>query len=165
MNKNIELFCVGCLLIFCGAYILSSPQTALLASALSMGIVLILLGLGYLLTFKKNNLYSSMALGILDILMGLLFIFHISITSQTMPMILALWVLFNAISQIIMSFELKSEKEKLSKPLLYAGISGIFVACIMFIYPIVSTITLTLILGGYLIYCGVIELQRYFKNL
>lgn len=165
MTKNIELFLIGCLLIFCGIYLLISPQTALIASALSIGIILILLGIGYLLTFKKHNFYPSLTLGLLDILVGSLFLINIPITATTMPIIFSFWVLFNALSQIIMSFELQKESDHFSKPLFIIGLIGIFISVLIFIYPIIGTLTITFLLGSYLIGYGLLELHRYFKAL
>lgn len=165
MKKNIWLLLIGIILILCGIYVLLNPQSALIASAITIGLLLIFLGSGYILSFKNTQLYPSLALGLLDIFVGILFLTNIGITASTMPIIFAFWVLFNAIAQIIMGLEVKDISQTQFKALLLAGILGMIFALLIFIYPVIGRVSITLLLGAYLIGYGVLELHRYFKSL
>ncbi len=163
-QRNIWLLIIGILLVISGIYVLFNPVAALVASALTIGLILIVVGTGYLITFRQTNSYITLIMGILDILIGVLFLTNLGITAVTMPIIFGLWVLFNGIAQIVMAIELKNKITPAKKWLFAAGIFGIIFSMLIFAYPVVGTLTLTLLLGIYLIGYGGFEINRYINN-
>ena len=161
--KNIWLPLIGAILILCGIYVLFNPMSALIASAIFIGVLFIFLGTGYLLSFRQGDSYAIFALGILDIFLGLIFLTNIGISALTLPVILGLWILFNSIVQIAMGFELKNTSGVPWKTIIGAGVFGIIFSTLIFIYPVVGTVTITFLLGLYLIGYGIFEIVRFFK--
>lgn len=162
-QKNIWLLIISILLIIGGIYVLFNPVTALVASALTIGVVLIVIGTGYLITFRQSNSYIMLTMGILDILIGVLFLTNIGVSAVSMPIIFGLWILFNGISQLVMGIEIKDTQGPAWKWLVGSGIFGIVFSVLIFAYPVIGTVTLTLLLGLYLIGYGGFELNRYLK--
>lgn len=162
-GKSLWLLIISLLLIFSGVYVLFNPLTALIASALFVGVVFILIGVGYLMAFREKKSSMLLALGILDLIIGILFISNLGISAVSMPVILAFWILFNSIAEVVMALELKSNNVPQWKYLLGGGIFGIIFSLLVFFLPVVGTVTITLVLGLYLIIYGALELTRFIK--
>ena len=158
--KNFWLLLISLLLIASGIYVLFNPISALISSVIFIGIFLLLIGSGYLLSFQENDSYAILALGILDIFLGLIFLTNIGITALTLPIIWAFWIMFNSIIQIAMGMELKNTPNVPYKQIIGAGVFGVLFSTLIFIYPAVGTFTITILLGFYLIGYGVFELYR-----
>ena len=162
-KKSIWLLIIGILLALCGVYVIFNPITALLASAMFVGLVFIILGAGYLMVFREKNSYWMLALGILDLIIGILFIGNLGITIVSMPVILGLWILFNAITEIVMGIEMKRTFDPNWQILFWGGVGGIIFSLLIFAYPVVGTFMITALIGIYLIGYGLLEIIRYFK--
>ena len=160
-SRNIWLLIVSLLLIMSGIYVLFNPISALIASVLVVGILFIILGSSYILAFKDGDSYAILALGILDVFIGLLFLTNIGISVITIPIILAFWILFNSTVQLAMGLEIKNIPNAPWKQLIGSSIFGIGFSILIFIYPAIGNITITLLLGLYLIGYGIIELHRF----
>ncbi len=160
-SRNIWLLIISILLILSGIYVLFNPVSALIASVLCIGILFIILGSGYILAFKDGDSYAILALGILDVLIGLLFLTNIGISIATLPIILAFWILFNSTVQLAMALEIKNQEDAPWKQMIGASIFGIGFSILIFIYPTLGNITITLLLGLYLIGYGLFELHRF----
>lgn len=170
MKKNIQLshrlwlLVVSVLLIGCGVYILLNPMTALIASALFIGITFIMMGIGYLIVFRYKKSYMHLSLGILDIIIGFIFLINLGITTISMPLIFGLWCLFIGITQITAGLELKQVNDRSWSWMTTSGLIGLIFALLIFFYPLIGTITITLLIGGYLIIYGAFELNRYLRG-
>ncbi len=162
-RKNIWLLIIGVLLVLCGLYVIFNPITALIASAMLIGLVFIVIGTGYLMVFRESNSYMMLALGILDLIIGILFLTNLSITAASMPIIFGLWILFNGITEIVMGIEMNRKKYANWKILFWGGIGGILFSILIFAYPVIGTFTITMLIGAYLIVYGALEIIRYFK--
>ena len=160
-SRNIWLLIVSLLLIMSGIYVLFNPISALIASVLVVGILFIILGSSYILAFKDGDSYAILALGILDVFIGLLFLTNIGISVITIPIILAFWILFNSTVQLAMGLEIKNIPNAPWKQLIGSSIFGIGFSILIFIYPAIGNITITLLLGLYLIGYGIFELNRF----
>ncbi len=159
-KQNIWLLIIGLLAIASGLWVLFSPITALVTSALILGIVFIVMGVGYLMVFRNTDDYMMLVLGILDILLGLIFLINLGVTAITMPIIFALWCVFVGISQLVAAFQVREMPDSPWGVLLLSGILGILFGALIFFYPVVGTFTITVFMGGYLILYGVFELLR-----
>ncbi len=162
-RKSIWLLIIGVLLILCGIYVILNPITALLASAMFIGLVFIVLGAGYLMVFRERDSYWMLALGILDLIIGVLFLGNLGITAVSMPVIFGLWILFNGITEIVMGLEMKRNSDPNWQILFWGGIGGIIFSLLIFAYPVVGTFMITALIGIYLIVYGLLEIIRYFK--
>lgn len=159
-NKS-WLLIISLLLIVSGIYVFFNPLTALLTSALFIGLILIFVGTGYILSFSQGESYAILALGILDILVGILFLTNLSITAFTLPVILAFWIMSNSVVQLAMAFELKDSPDFPTKPWVIGSFLGIVLSILIFMYPVIGTLAITILLGFYLIGYGLFELHRF----
>ncbi|MBQ8558071.1 MAG: DUF308 domain-containing protein, partial [Alphaproteobacteria bacterium] len=66
-NRSVWLLIAGVLLILCGVYVLFNPITALITSAMLVGIAFIFIGTSYLMSYRENTSYTLLAMGILDL--------------------------------------------------------------------------------------------------
>lgn len=161
IQENWKLILLSILLICCGCYIFFNPITALITSAILIGIFLISLGIGYLILFKETkDSYALLALGLLDIFTGALFLTNLAISTLTLPIIFAFWVLCNSTIQFAMGLEAKSINLTNWKFIILSSFIGFIASIIIFIHPIIGTYIITYTLGGYLIWCGLFELHR-----
>lgn len=162
-NRSVWLLIVGALLILCGVYVLFNPITALITSAMLVGIAFIFIGTSYLMSYRENTSYTLLAMGILDLFIGLLFLTNLGISAANMPIILGLWILFNSTISFVMGLELRHRGNKNGRFLFWSGLIGILFALLVFALPIIGTVTLTLVVGLYLIIYGLFEINRYIK--
>lgn len=163
-SKSIWLLIISLILIGCGIYVLFNPMTALVASALAAGIIFILMGFGYLFDFRQCHSYMCLAIGILDIIVGVILLANLGITAVSMPIIFGLWCLFVGITQFVAALELKEEGSSFGNWLLAAGLVGIIFGLLIFFYPGFGAMTITFLMGSYLILYGAFELNRYIKS-
>ncbi len=162
-SRNLWFLIVGILLIVCGIYVLLNPITALIASAIILGILFVFMGVSYLFAFRTVKSYMLLALGILDVLIGILFLSNIGITALTMPIMFALWFLFVGVMQLIAGLEIRGTDKTAWGWLAGTGILGIIFALLIFFYPLLGTLTITFLIGAYLIIYGAGEIHRYIR--
>lgn len=162
-GKSLWLLIISILLMLSGVYVLFNPISALITSAIFLGIIFIVIGTAYLLSFKQLNSYMLLALGILDIMIGVLFLTNIVATATSMPVIFGLWILFNSIAEIVMGVEMRSNGIAHWRYLCGMGIAGLIFSLLVLIMPTIGTVAITLIIGLYLIIYGVMEMRRFIK--
>ena len=162
--KSLWLLLISLVLIACGIYVLFNPETALVTSAVITGILFLIIGCGYIMEFRRCRSYMCPAIGILDILIGILLLSNLTITASTMPMIFGFWCLFVGASQFAGGLQLKDSRRPLGNLTMVSGLIGMIFGTLIFLYPIFGALTMTLLLGAYLIIYGVFELNRYFND-
>lgn len=146
-----------------GVYVLLNPVTALLAITLYIGIGLVLMGIGYALIYQKTNSYISLIWAVLDIIVGTLFLCDLGVSVITIPIIFALWILGVTVTQAFTAFWLKKNKNSSWIWLFISALIGIIFAGLIIMYPIIGILTLTVLMGGFLIIYGISEFIRYLK--
>ncbi len=159
-NSNWLLF-VSLIMIVVGVYTWFHPVGAMMALALYLGIIMILVGIGYLWAYSRWKNSWDLALGIIDILVGLVFVSNLGITAATIPVLFAFWALFVGVMQITASFEMKAAGMLNWKWVAISGLVSIFFAFVMVYMPIVGAITITILMGAYLIIYGLVGLVEY----
>ena len=159
--KNIGQLVISLLLMFCGAYILFNPVAALMTTSLILGIFFIVTGIGYFFVFYYNRSYMLMMMGVLDVLIGLIFVCNLGLTAQTIPIIFALWCLFIGVTQIASSFEMKDIQINAWKWVFILGLLSVLFAFLIFFHPAIGILTITLLMGSYLIIYGLFEFARF----
>lgn len=150
----------GILMVLVGFYVWFHPAETLLAIALYLGILFIIVGAGY---FAASFSYESgwyLTVGILDILVGIIFVGNLGVTAVSLPIIFALWCLAVGAIQVVTAFQFK----KMGFPWgwsLTAGILGIVFAFIILSYPAIGAITITVLMGLYMVLYGAVEIAEY----
>ena len=161
--RNISFWrlCIGIIMALLGMYVCFNPIPSLVALALYIGIAFIIAGLGYIITSFSFQSGWELLVGLLDVFIGLILVANIGITAATLPVILAVWSLAVGIIQIVGAFRL----HKLEMPWtwsLITGICGLLFAFLIFAYPVIGAITITALIGTYLLMYGAFSLIEAF---
>ena len=160
IGKSLPIF--GVLAIIAGIATCFNPDSVLLAMALYLGIVFLAGGIGYVYSFVQTRSGAWLALGLLDIAVGLILITHLGITALSLPIILAFWALSVGVIQTAFAFEMKDAGFSSWKWTLTNGILGIAFGLLVAAHPVVGAVTISVLLGAYLILFGVLSLAEYF---
>lgn len=161
--KNIWFLIIGLILIGCGVYTLFSPITVLLASAIILGTIFIIMGIGYLMLYRETQSYMHVTLGVLDILIGFILLVNLGITAASIPIIFAFWCLFVGVIQLVAALELSEVGKSIEKRLLLSGIVGIVFSLLIFFNPVFGAFTISFLIGWYLILYGIFEVGRFLR--
>ena len=151
----------GIIMLVLGIVVWANPAQSLLAIALYFGLIIFLLGCGYI-TFSLQQ-YSGwyMVIGLFDVFMGLIFMTNLGLTADTLPIFFALWILASGVIQIAGSWEIR----KLGMPWGWSMLSG-FIGVILAYYILNSEQfgewALVLTAGTYLVVYGIISIAEYF---
>jgi len=158
---NIWHLVAGLVMLFLGILIWANPAESLLALAFYLGLVIFLLGCGYV-TFSLSQ-YSGwyMIVGLFDIFIGLIFLTNLGLTVETLPIFFALWILASGSIQIAGSFEIG----RIGMPWgwsLASGIIGVVLAFFILTSQQFGEFALVLTVGSYVIAYGIISIAEYF---
>ena len=162
-HRNFWLLLVSLVLIGCGLYLLFHPATALVTSALIVGIAFIMVGASYLMSFHHQPAYLYPLLGILDILIGCVLLSNLGVTAATLPIIFGFWCFFTGTGQIIAGLMMRGRMMPFGRLMCLTGVIGLIFGLLMFLYPWFAVLTLTFLLGSYLIVYGCFEFGRYLR--
>lgn len=151
----------GVIMLILGILIWANPASSLLAIAFYFGLVLFLLGCGYI-SFSLSQ-YSGwyMVVGLFDIFIGLIFMTNLGLTVETLPTFFALWILASGSIQIAGSLEIR----KLGMPWgwsMISGILGIILAFFILTSQQFGDWALVLTTGTYVVAYGIISIAEYF---
>lgn len=151
----------GVIMLFLGIVIWANPLASLLGIALYLGLMLFLLGCGYI-TFALSQ-YSGwyMVVGLFDVFIGLIFMTNLSLTAETLPIFFALWILASGVIQISGSFEIR----KLGMPWGWSfssGVIGVILAYFILTSQQFGEWALVLTAGTYAVVYGLIGIAEYF---
>ncbi|MDD4556468.1 MAG: DUF308 domain-containing protein [Alphaproteobacteria bacterium] len=159
-HKNWILF-LSLVMIALGVYVWFHPVGAMMALALYLGIAFIGVGVCYLWAYSHWKNAWDLALGILDVLVGLVFVSNLGLTAETIPLFFAFWTLFIGVMQLTAAFDMKEVGIKDWKLIAVAGLLSILFAFVILSMPIVGALTITILMGSYLILYGVVGLFEY----
>lgn len=151
----------GLVMLIMGIVIWANPFASLLAIAFYLGLILFLLGCGYI-TFSLSQ-YSGwyMVVGLLDVFIGLIFLTNLGLTAETLPVFFALWILASGAIQISGSYDLY----KLGMPWgwsLISGVIGVILAYFILTSQAFGEWALVLTAGTYVCAYGIISIAEYF---
>jgi len=163
-HKNIWLLMASLLLMAMGIYVIFSPATALMASALVLGIMLIMVGFGYLFGYRLSHAYYHPIIGVLDILVGVVMLVNLGITAISIPFIFGFWCLFTGGAFIVEGMRLKKALSPMSGLTMVVGFLGVLFGALTFLYPILGMLSVSFLLGSYMIIYGAFELGRYARG-
>ena len=151
----------GLIMVILGIVIWANPAQSLLAIAFYLGLIIFLLGCGYI-TFSLSQ-YSGwyMIVGLFDMFIGLIFMTHLGLTIETLPVFFALWILASGSMQITGSWEIR----KLGLPWgwsMTSGILGVILSFFILSSQQFGDWALVLTAGTYVVAYGIISIAEYF---
>lgn len=153
----------GVLMALLGIFIWLNPAATLMALALYIGIVFIVVGAGY---FAASFSFQSgwyLLVGILDILVGIIFVSNLGVSAASLPIIFAVWCLAVGAIQVASAFQLRSAGYNWSWSLT-VGILGVLFGFLILAYPALGAVTITVLMGAYVMLYGIIEIAEYFYS-
>lgn len=160
-GNNLWHLVAGIIMAVFGVFIWFNPAATLMALALYLGVIFVVVGAGY---FMASFSYQSgwyLLVGILDMLVGVVFLTNIGVSAASLPIIFALWCMFVGVAQIVGSFELKKSGLPWGWSLIM-GVLGILFGFWILSSPVIGAITITALMGAYILIYGVVEIVEYF---
>ena len=154
-KSSLWLFASGLIIIGLGVYLWLNPSEAVLALALYIGIVLIISGLGYLVAFFNKKYSWYLAQGLLNVLVGIIFVTNLSTIALSLPIMVAFWSLFVGALQISSAYHSKTNSGSWLLTFL-SGVLGIIFAFLIISNPFIGKIAITIVIGIYMIFYGVL---------
>ncbi len=151
----------GILMIILGAYVWFNPIVSLVALSLYLGAGLIVIGAGYIGSSLNVDSGWFMFVGVIDILVGIILVTNIGVTAVTLPVIFALWCLAVGVAQLVSSYH----QGRSGRPWglsLCLGLLGIVFGYLILIYPALGAITISTLMGLYIILYGILEIAEFF---
>ncbi len=151
----------GILMALLGVFIWLNPAATLLALALYIGIVFIVVGAGYFAASFSFRSGWYLLVGILDILVGIVFVSNLGVSAASLPIIFAIWCLAVGAIQVASAFQLRSEGFPWGWSL-SVGLLGIVFGFLILAYPALGALTITALMGAYVMLYGLVEVAEYF---
>lgn len=164
-TKHIGLWhlIAGILMSIVGIFVWFNPLASLMALAVYLGIAFIIVGIGYITASFSFRSGWYLLVGIFDLFAGIIFVANLGITAISLPVIFGLWCLAVGVVQAVTSFQLK----KLGLPSnwsLIAGLLGVLFGFWILVYPAVGAITITALMGTYVLLYGIVQIVEYVNN-
>ena len=151
----------GILLIACGIYVLFHPTQTLLSIAALLGSVMLFSGIFSVAAYctQKSELFGANWIlfdGILDIVLGvLLLIYPVSaFVASVFLMLMSLWIIFKGVT-VILNASAARKFDSGWYLLLIVGIVLTLFGILSLFKPIVAAVTISIILGVFLISDGI----------
>jgi len=160
-NGSLWRLAIGVIMVLLGLYVWFNPVTSLVALALYIGIAFIVVGAGYIVSSFSYESGWELFVGLLDVLVGIVLVSNLGITAASLPVILAVWCLAVGVIQIATSWRRGRDGYAWGWSLTI-GILGILFAFLILSYPVVGVLTITTIIGLYLVLYGVFSIAEYF---
>ncbi len=157
----------GVLMALLGIYVWFNPEVTMVALALYLGIVFIAVGVGYFIASFSFDSGWYMVVGLLDILVGVIFVANLGLTAASLPIIFALWCLAVGVIQLVTAIQYRRYNQEgymSTGWTMAAGILGIVFGFLILTYPAIGTVTLTALMGTYIILYGIVEIAEYVYN-
>ncbi len=164
--KIVQIVC-ALLFIVAGISAFCMPSATLSGIAIFLGIMLIITGIGYVISYfyeKKSMLGANWVLvaGISTILIGIFVLCNETLVASALPIMLAIWILIIGIIRVMSSLDLRRlhfEKWWVST---IVGAGLIILSVLSFFQPIISTVLITTFVGLYLVINGIYSLVELY---
>ncbi len=154
--------CIGIIMIIVGFAVWMNPIASLIALAIYAGIAFIIAGVGYIVSSFSFQSGWELLVGLLDVFVGIILVSNLGVTIVSLPIIFALWCLAVGIIQMVTSFKIK----KIGLPWGWSflmGLLGIIFSFMILGHPIVGALTITTVIGLYIVVYGAISVAEYFS--
>lgn len=173
MAKDKKLWWVtlikGMLFIWLGSMALLNPELTLLTLGLYIGWVAVITGTFYVfqaLRFKSDKQWKFFIIeGLLDIFLGILMVVRPRIIIELFPFVVGIWLFFMGLTQITMGWVLKNAMAARTVWLIVLGILSVISSIVIIVHPVRSSLVLTVFIGAYFLFFGIIiVVSNFFKN-
>jgi uncharacterized membrane protein HdeD (DUF308 family) len=155
---NLEYFLIGVMFIWTSILAFKNPASDLIALTVVFGLMALVKGVLEIFlksrdkTTEQKNSKLIPLVGIIDFFVGLFFLLNITIGANILPFVFAVWFLSEAIINLVTVRKTVENKYFLY---VFINIVSIIFGVILLINPIVSALTLALIVGCYLLVTGI----------
>ena len=168
VSRNVSFWHLigGVLMALLGIYVWFNPAVTMMALALYLGIVFIAVGVGYFIASFSFDSGWYMVVGLLDVLVGVIFVANLGLTAASLPIIFALWCLAVGVIQLVTGIQYRRLDNGYPSAgwTRTAGLLGIVFGFLILTYPAIGTVTLTALMGTYIILYGIVEIAEYVYN-
>jgi uncharacterized membrane protein HdeD (DUF308 family) len=159
----------GILMIVAGVFLIAHPGKALHAFVLLFAILSIVQGLVWLAVYNRLHYFISFSWlaiisGILDVAIGLLFLYSYDAAGLTIAYLFAFWFLFDSISGIILSWNMRVVSGFYFWINFMLNIFGLLIAIGLMFNPALSALTLIWLVAFWLFIFGIGEIIAAFAN-
>lgn len=151
----------GILMVILGVYVWLNPIVSLVALSLYIGAALIVIGAGYVGSSLTVESGWFMFVGVIDIIIGIILVANIGVTAVTLPVIFAIWCIAVGVAQLVSSYRLGRADMAWGWSFVL-GALGIIFGFLILQYPALGVITISTLMGVYIILYGVLEIVEYF---
>ncbi|MBQ8870921.1 MAG: DUF308 domain-containing protein [Alphaproteobacteria bacterium] len=151
----------GILMIVLGTYVWFNPFISLMALSLYIGVALIVIGAGYVASSMSLESGWFMFVGVIDVIIGIILVSNLGVSAVTLPIIFALWSIAVGSVQLVSSYHL-SKAELPWGWSLSLGLLGIVFGFLILQYPELGAVTISTLLGLYIVLYGILEIVEYF---
>lgn len=161
---SIEYFFIGILFIWASILAFRNPEADLVALTFIFAMLAFVKGLLEIFRNKKiNDLQRSKnvtgptipIVGIIDLLVGIFFLINVTLGVEILPFIFAVWFICDALVNLKNSNKLDKNRKGEYYLYLFINIISIIFGAILLVNPIVSALTLALLIGIYLMVAGI----------
>ena len=155
---NLEYLLIGVLFIWASILAFNNPASDLIALTIVFGLMALAKGILEIFLNKKmspvegKGSKSISIVGIIDLFIGLFFLLNVTVGADVLPFIFAIWFLCDSIVNLIIGRKIIKNKYFLY---LFINILGVIFGVILLVNPIVSAITLAVLVGCYLLVTGI----------
>lgn len=157
-KARLNLFITGAILVALGILTFRYPLDAIMTVGTFIGIGLVISGINEFSGFYFFRFKRFILLGLLDIIAGILMIARPGITSFILPFVIGLWLFMTGISRVSVSFWLGGAKVGGWWLMLIDGIILIALSLLMCASPIVSALSIMMVLACSLIAYGILAI-------
>lgn len=168
VSRNVSFWHLigGVLMALLGIYVWFNPAVTMMALALYLGIVFIAVGVGYFIASFSFDSGWYMVVGLLDVLVCVIFVANLGLTAASLPIIFALWCLAVGVIQLATGIQYRRLGNGYPSAgwTMTAGLLGIVFGFLILTYPAIGTVTLTALMGTYIILYGIVEIAEYVYN-
>ena len=161
-NYRTNYIITGIILIILGVLTFRYPLEAILSAGFVIGIGLMVSGLNYFSAFYFFGLRRFILMGAMDFVIGLFMAVQPGASALVIPLVMGLWLASTGISRVGLSLWLGGAEVRGWWWMLLDGICLILLAGLVCVSPLISTLSVMLILAGVLIVSGVLSLVEGF---
>ena len=154
---------VSLALIIVGIFLIVSPETTLSFVSYGTGIILLITGLIPTINFfinKENQKYLdiSFIFGIIFIIVGIVIIINPKIVASIVPLLIGIWMIINGVIKLYYSILINKTIKSISSII----ISLLILVCglLLVLNPFGGAVTLTIIIGIFLVVYSVLDLAE-----
>lgn len=163
-------FIVGILFIIVGFISFRDPVGDLLSLTIVFGVVALVKGIYEIFFRRALRQYTGVGsmwlliIGIIDVVIGVLFLFNLYQGMMILPYLFAVWIIADSIFNLMFLNFYKAFSMSLFWFELIISIISLIIGFMLFANPVVSALTLSFLVGFYLIWFGILKVVEAFTG-